>query len=114
MKVAKRRLSGPLVGVFVLGLAALPAAADPIGGATYNGVAADGASGSPGNACRGSRTVILWRGSRRFSRTKTKANGSFWFTRSAQVRGKPVRASVLARTVRAGKCAAGSLVFIKA
>ena len=69
---------------------------------------------SSSGACRAGATVILWRGQRRFARTKTKANGTYWFARSKAVRGRRVRASVLARTVKAGVCAAGSSTFMSA
>ena len=69
---------------------------------------------SPSGACRAGATVILWRGQRRFARTKTKANGTYWFARSNAIRGRRVRASVLKRTVTAGVCAAGSSTFTSA
>jgi hypothetical protein len=65
-------------------------------------------------ACRAGRTVILWRGSRRVASTKSKADGSYSFARSAAVRGRRVRASSTARTIRAGICSAGSSTFIRA
>jgi hypothetical protein len=68
---------------------------------------------SPNGACRASRSVMLWRGRRRIASTKTKANGTFWFKRSAAVRGRAIRASSPARKVRAGYCDAGSSTFIK-
>jgi hypothetical protein len=63
-------------------------------------------------ACRADRTVILWRLSKRIGSTKSKAGGSFSFARSSKVRGHRVRASVAARTVKSGICAAGSSTFI--
>ena len=69
---------------------------------------------SSNRACRAGRTVILWRGSRRFVRTKSKRNGSFSFARTAKVRRRRVRASVLAMRLRTGTCVAGSSTFIKA
>jgi hypothetical protein len=63
--------------------------------------------------CRAARTVILWRGSRRIGSTKSKANGSFWFRRTARTHGR-VRASTPARTVHGVVCDAGSSTFIKA
>jgi hypothetical protein len=60
---------------------------------------------SPNKLCVGrGRTVILWRGSRRIASTKTRADGSYWFARTAAVRKHRVRASVPATAL----CAAGS------
>jgi hypothetical protein len=64
-------------------------------------------------ACRAGSTITLWRGSRRIATTRSKAQGKFQFARSAKVRGHAVRASVAARTVKSGICAAGSSTFIK-
>ena len=69
---------------------------------------------STSGACRAGRTVVLWLRTHRFTTTRTKANGTFWFARSKAVRARQVRASVLSRTVRAGVCAAGSSKFTTA
>ena len=67
---------------------------------------------SASSACRANRKVILWRGRRRIASTRSKAGGRFSFARSATVRHHSIRASVAARTVPAGICAAGSSTFI--
>jgi hypothetical protein len=72
-----------------------------------------GALHSSSKACLVSRTVILWRGSRRMGHTSSRAGGKFYFARKASLRGSHVRASVLARTVRGGLCSAGSSTFIR-
>jgi hypothetical protein len=68
---------------------------------------------SSSRACLAGRTVVLWRGSRRMARTTSKAGGKFYFARKAMLRGRHVRASVLARTVQGGLCVAGSSKFIR-
>jgi hypothetical protein len=67
-------------------------------------------------SCRAGRTVILWRGTHRIASTKTKANGTYTFTRPALWRNRRVRASATVRYLprAAGTCAAGSSSFIKA
>ena len=69
---------------------------------------------SPSGACRGRRTIILWRGSRRIASTTSNANGSFSFPRSAAVRGRRVRVSSPWLGVSGGTCAAASSTFITA
>lgn len=68
---------------------------------------------SPVGACRARRMVYLWRGSRRVASTKSAAGGKFWFPLTAQMKGRPVRASVALHTVGSGACAAASSVFVK-
>jgi hypothetical protein len=68
---------------------------------------------SSSTACRADRKVTLWHGTRRIASTRTKAGGKFSFARSATVRTGKVRATVAARTVRAGICTAGSSTFIE-
>lgn len=67
---------------------------------------------TPSAACRAGRRVTLWRGSRRIASTRSKADGEFSFDPAASLRGHSVRASVAARAVRSGLCAAGSSTFI--
>jgi hypothetical protein len=65
------------------------------------------------SGCEAARTVILWQGSHRLARTKSKANGRFSFRRSARVRGRAVRASVLSMRLKTAICEAGSSPFVK-
>jgi hypothetical protein len=58
--------------------------------------------------------VILWRGSHRYGSTRSKANGSYFFARSARLRGHRVRVTVRTRTLRTEICAAGSSKVIHA
>jgi len=69
--------------------------------------------GSGVRACRGGRVVTLWRGQQRIATTRTRADGSFRFARSARVRGRRVRASTPLRTVKGALCTAGSSRFVK-
>lgn len=69
---------------------------------------------SPSAACRAGRLVTLWRGQRRIAMTRTRADGSFRFPRTARLRGRRVRASTPARTLAHALCAAGSSRFVKA
>lgn len=64
-------------------------------------------------ACRADRKVILWRGRRQFAATRSKADGTFAFKRSAKLRGHSVRASAPRQAIRAGICAAGSSTFVR-
>lgn len=65
-------------------------------------------------ACRSGRTLILWLGSRRIRSMRPLAGGRYSFPRTARLRGRRVRVTVLARSVPAGMCAAGSSKFIRA
>jgi hypothetical protein len=67
---------------------------------------------SPRRACVGGRTVILWLGSRRLTRTKTLANGHYSFAVPLQTGGLGVRVSVSSRATHAGICSAGSSTFL--
>ncbi len=59
---------------------------------------------SSGKGCASSRTLILWRGSRRIATTRSKANGTYSFTRSRTVRGRTVRVQVTQRTIAGFVC----------
>lgn len=72
-----------------------------------------GRVGSGGRACRGGRVVTLWRGQKRLATTRTRADGSFRFARTARVRGRRVRASTPLRAVKGAVCGAGSSRFVK-
>lgn len=70
---------------------------------------------SSNRSCRAGRTVILWQVTKRVATARTAADGSFSFARPKLWRGKHVRVSVTARTLRGGPvCAAGSSVYIHA
>ncbi|MGO9976526.1 MAG: hypothetical protein ACLP01_27695 [Solirubrobacteraceae bacterium] len=56
--------------------------------------------------CLMSRTVILMRGSKRITTTRTKANGTYSFVRSGKVRGQRVHVQVTARTLASTLCEA--------
>jgi hypothetical protein len=68
---------------------------------------------SSSRACLAGRTVVLWRGKHRMARTTSRAGGKFYFARKSSLRGRHIRASVLARTVQGGLCVAGSSTFIR-
>ncbi|MGO9899305.1 MAG: hypothetical protein ACLP0J_06365 [Solirubrobacteraceae bacterium] len=63
-------------------------------------------------ACRADRTVTLWIGPKRAATTRSRANGSFSFRRSAATHGEPVRASASRRNLAGAICAAGTSRFI--
>lgn len=67
---------------------------------------------SANRGCIARRQIILWRGRRKLATTRSNADGTFTFRRSAKVRGHLVRASATAALIRAGTCAAGSSTFV--
>jgi hypothetical protein len=71
---------------------------------------------SPNTRCRGSRTLYLWRKSKRVARGKTNAKGTYSFAHASLWRGRSVRVSVTSRALpkSADVCAAASSVFIHA
>ena len=58
--------------------------------------------------CTRSRTVTLWRGKHEIRSTRSGRGGSYWFARTAAVRGRRVHVTVAERTVKGAICGAAS------
>ena len=58
--------------------------------------------------CTRSRTVTLWRGKHEIRSTRSGRGGSYWFARTAAVRGRRVHVTVAERTVKGAVCGAAS------
>ena len=68
---------------------------------------------SSSRGCLVSRSVILMRGSKRITTTRTKANGTYSFARSGKVHGHRVHVQVTARTLAGTLCEAASSGVVK-
>ena len=58
--------------------------------------------------CTRSRTVTLWRGKHEIRSTRSGRGGSYWFARTATVRGRLVHVTVATRMVTGAVCGAAS------
>jgi len=61
-----------------------------------------------GATCTRGRIVTLWRGKRRIRSTRSGKGGSYWFARTATVRGRLVHVTVATRMVTGAICGAAS------
>ena len=67
-----------------------------------------------GGICTRSRTVTLWRGKHKIRSTRSGKGGSYWFARTAAVRGQRVHVTVAKRTVTGAICSAASSITVGA
>jgi hypothetical protein len=58
--------------------------------------------------CTRSRTVTLWRGNKKIRSTRSGNGGSYWFARTAAVRGRRVHVTVATRMVTGAICSAAT------